>query len=185
MAITHASAALAVFRPCLSFEVLTKSYDDGHHFVLPIRSSPSSNRRQRARRLGEVRLVTTGKGSLLMGVAHCYFAQGLPWLIPVMRRPRRCIHSFIHSGLHDAIPVVGFPILYALPAAHSLTLSEGHMAARTVPVNLAHQMPGIASAISAARVHFLTLVPIAGGEGPHSWDDSSSQSKSCQTSLGK
>ena len=34
--------------------------------------------------------------TLMAGVADCYFAQGLPWLIPVMPRDE-VSHSFIHS----------------------------------------------------------------------------------------
>ena len=33
--------------------------------------------------------------TLVAGVADCYFAKGLPWLIPGM--PREASHSFIHT----------------------------------------------------------------------------------------
>ena len=40
--------------------------------------------------------------TLVAGVANCYFAQGLLWLIPVM--PHETSHSFIHPrGLADAL----------------------------------------------------------------------------------
>ena len=37
--------------------------------------------------------------TLVAGDAKCYFAQGLPWLIPV--RPHQASHSFIHSFFHS------------------------------------------------------------------------------------
>ena len=36
-----------------------------------------------------------GYMTLVTGFSDCYFAQGLPWLIPIM--PREASHLFIHS----------------------------------------------------------------------------------------
>ena len=40
--------------------------------------------------------------TLVAWVADCYFAQGLPWLIPVM--PHEALHSIIHSFIHSFLP---------------------------------------------------------------------------------